>query len=86
MVTGPVVPAAVAMSRARASAAALFTVPPNPLTTVARACPSSAMNLGTANAARMPRMVITTTSSIRVNPLIFAFILKLSWRIGASIK
>ena len=50
------------------SAAALFTVPASALTVAVRAWVSSAMNLGIANAARMPRIVITTTNSISVNP------------------
>src|ERR1700688_3253410 len=58
----------VAMPKLRASAAALFTVPASALTVAERAWVSSAMNLGIANAARMPRIVITTTNSMSVNP------------------
>src|ERR1700676_2998367 len=58
----------VAMPKLRASAAALLTVPASAFTVAARAWVSSAMNLGIANAARMPRIVITTTNSISVNP------------------
>src|SRR5208283_4325805 len=58
-----------AIARLRAREAALFALPASPLMVAVRACESSATNLGTAKAARMPRIVMTTTSSIRVNPL-----------------
>jgi len=40
----------------------------NPFSDAARACDVTSMNLGAAIAARMPRIRITTISSIRVKP------------------
>jgi hypothetical protein len=45
-------------------------VPAIPLTVAARAVESSEIKRGMAKAARMPRIVITTTSSISVKPRI----------------
>lgn len=57
-----------------ASATAARKPPARPLIEAVRACDSTLANLGKANAARMPRMVMTTTSSIRVKPACFVFI------------
>ena len=51
-----------------AIAPALSMLPPTAFTAAIRAWPSIPMNLGTANAARIPRMTITTTSSMSVKP------------------
>src|ERR1700722_8059186 len=66
MVAVPGVPLAIDMPRA--SAAALRTVPARALIVAVRAVVSRVMNFGMAKAARMPKMVMTTTSSINVKP------------------
>jgi hypothetical protein len=48
--------------------AALFTLPFKACKDATRACVSSPMNRGTAKAAKIPRMTITTTSSMSVKP------------------
>src|SRR5262245_49800451 len=51
-----------------AIAVELRTVPSSARTDAMRACCSKPMNFGSANAARMPRITITTTSSMSVKP------------------
>ena len=58
----------------RASTAPAFTEPSAPLILAMRASACSAMNLGSAIAARIARMVITTISSISVKPAALIFI------------
>src|SRR5688572_13174252 len=57
-----------ASHNACASEAPERTLPASAWVAARRACPSRDAKRGTANAARMPRIVITTTSSIRVKP------------------
>src|SRR5262249_19861553 len=68
MTTEVLVPRPCVSWTARASAAADFMEPMAPLILAMRASVCSAANLGMANAARIPRMVITTISSISVKP------------------
>ena len=52
----------------------LFTAPTNPCTALIRASRCKSMNLGIAIADKIPKITITTTSSIRVKPFLVLII------------
>src|SRR5215510_13186863 len=84
MTTAVLVPSPCVSWTERASAAADFMEPIAPLILAMRASVCSAANLGMANAARIPRMVITTISSISVKPQALRLILLLLIRVVST--